>query len=306
MQINKKKHLAKKYVVQRNDLIYGKTNVFTVTDLKIFKLIISKVNSKSLLFDDFYEITKDELKAININQKHLYTTTKDSLKKLASVYVKIETDDMVREVGLIKNDFKMPKYSDKIYISFNDDMKEYLLDIQQNYTKYAIEEISDLKLKHSLKLYEYLKSISFETVEIRIEKLKERLDIESSSYAEFGSFKRSVLVPVLEEINHKTKLQVKFEPIKEGRKIEKLKFFIRREENKTPAPFIQMKQKEDKFTPYIGKQFNYQNEEFKIIRIDKNSIMAEVENILTNEIGTLSAASEYELLDQLDLLISGE
>ena len=44
-------------VVQLNKFIKGDVSPFTVNDLKIFKLIISKVDSKDSLFQDFYEIT---------------------------------------------------------------------------------------------------------------------------------------------------------------------------------------------------------------------------------------------------------
>ena len=48
-------------VVQLNKFIKGDVSPFTVNDLKIFKLIISKVDSKDSLFQDFYIITmKDQ------------------------------------------------------------------------------------------------------------------------------------------------------------------------------------------------------------------------------------------------------
>ena len=40
-------------VVQLNKFIKGDVSPFTVNDLKIFKLIISKVDSKDSLFQDF-------------------------------------------------------------------------------------------------------------------------------------------------------------------------------------------------------------------------------------------------------------
>ena len=42
-------------VVQLNKFIKGDVSPFTVNDLKIFKLIISKVDSKDSLFQDFYD-----------------------------------------------------------------------------------------------------------------------------------------------------------------------------------------------------------------------------------------------------------
>ena len=52
-----KKLLKNRKVVQLNKFIKGDVSAFSVNDLKIFKLIISKVDSKESLFRDFYEIT---------------------------------------------------------------------------------------------------------------------------------------------------------------------------------------------------------------------------------------------------------
>lgn len=62
-----KKLFKNRKVVQLNKFIKGDVSAFSVNDLKIFKLIISKVDSKESLFKDFYEITTDEIKALNIN-----------------------------------------------------------------------------------------------------------------------------------------------------------------------------------------------------------------------------------------------
>lgn len=306
-----KKYISKRYVVQRNELLYGKTNIFTVTDLKIFKLVISKVNSTNLLFEDFYEITTDELKEININEKHLYDTTVSSLKKLANVYMTInETnakgDEIIKEVGLIQNNFEHQRYSGKFIISFHKDMKNYLLDIQQNYTKYPLVDISDLKLKHSLKFYEYMKSISFDSVVIGIDKLKHRLDIPINAYTEFGSFKRSVLVPVLEEINGKTSLSVEFEPVRDGRKITKIKFMIIKRKIEPEISSTKLIKKDDKFAQYLNRKFLYEGEEFQIISINKTNFEAKVENLETAEIGTVEGLNEENLIEKLEFLLNGD
>lgn len=312
MSEKNKKSIAKRYVVQRNELLYGKTNVFSVTDLKIFKLVISKVNSTNLLFDDFYEITTDELKEININEKHLYDTTVSSLKKLANVYMTInETnakgEEVIKEVGLIQNNFEHQRYSGKFIISFHKDMRNYLLDIQQNYTKYPLVDISDLKLKHSLKFYEYMKSISFDSVVISIEKLKHRLDIPLNAYTEFGSFKRSVLVPVMDEINDKTSLTVDFEPVKDGRRVTKIKFIIKKRPIEVEITnSTKLIKKDDRFTPYMNRKFLYEGEEFQIISIDRNKFEVKVENLETNEIGTVEGSGESDLIEKLDMLLASE
>jgi plasmid replication initiation protein len=311
MNHNKKNTLTKRYVVQRNELLHGKTTVFNITDLKIFKLIISKVNSKNILFDDFYEITSDELKALNINPKHLYNLTLTSLKKLANVYMKIDMQDnkgneIIKEIGLIQNNFTFKKYSNKFYISFHQDMKDYLLDIQEKYTRYPLADISNLKLKHSLKFYEYLKSISFNEIVISIEKLKKRLDIDINSYKNYGMFKKKVIEPVIHEINDNTSLNISYEPIKDGRKVTKLKLMIQRDNLIQIKSLPKAQKKYDEFNKYLNVKFIYNDEEFIITEIDKNQYKAQVKNINTDEIGIVTGIDKNELKNKLKALIENE
>ena len=107
------------------------------------------------MFKDFYEITTDEIKALNINEKHLYSETRKTLKRLANIYITFDEGDSIREVGLIRNDFKFEKYTKKILINFNDDMGEYLINLKKNFFMYDLIDIVNFKYKHTLKLYEY-------------------------------------------------------------------------------------------------------------------------------------------------------
>jgi plasmid replication initiation protein len=300
-----KKTLKKKYVIQRNEFIYGNTTVFTINDLKIFKLIISKVNSQNVLFDDFYEISHDELKALDINQKHLYSHTLTSLKKLANVYITIDSIDkngkkIIKEVGLIQNSFRFAKYSSKFHISFHPDMKEYLLDIQAKYTKYPLEEISGFKLKHSLKFYEYMKSISFDEVEISLEKLKKRLDL-NNAYEKFAMFNKKVLTPALEEINTMTSLHIKWEPIKKGKKVIKIKFIKLK---KNALDIVKIINEIHELDRYLKKEFIYNGELFRVISIDKTKHIAKVENINNSDVGNIKALSNDELLEKIEHLVN--
>lgn len=228
-----KKILRNKVVIQKNDFIKGNTSIFSIEDLKIFKLIISKVKSQETLFDEFYEITTDEIKALNINETHLHKVTVNSLKKLANTYVRMEDKDGTpKEVGLIRNEFKFPKYSRKIIIQFNDDMREYLLAIKGNYTKYSLIDIVNFKLKHTLKLYEFLKSVDLNVMKVKVETLKKELDL-TDKYPKFFEFKRRVLEPCIEEINEKTEsLNVSYTLIKEGRDVTIIIFHIQRFDTK--------------------------------------------------------------------------
>lgn len=195
-----KKIFKNRKVVQLNKFIKGDVSAFSVNDLKIFKLIISKVDSKDSLFKDFYEINTDEIKALNINEKHLYSETRKTLKRLANIYITFDEGDTIREVGLIRNDFKFEKYSKKILINFNDDMGEYLVNLKKNFFMYDLIDIVNFRFKHTLKFYEYIKSQSLNVIKLKIETIKDILDLKNK-YNRYTNFKNDVLEVIVEEIN---------------------------------------------------------------------------------------------------------
>ena len=195
-----KKLFKNRKVVQLNKFIKGDVSAFSVNDLKIFKLIISKVDSKDSLFKDFYEITTDEIKALNIKEKHLYSETRKTLKRLANIYITFDEGDSVREVGLIRNDFKFEKYTKKVLINFNNDMGEYLINLKKNFFMYDLIDIVNFKFKHTVKFYEYIKSQSLNVIRLKIETIKEILDLRNK-YSRYTNFRTDVLEIILEEIN---------------------------------------------------------------------------------------------------------
>jgi len=218
-------------VVQLNKLIKGDVSAFSVNDLKIFKLIISKVNSKDTLFKDFYEINTDEIKALNINEKHLYNETKKSLKRLANIYITFDEGNSIREVGLIRNDFKFEKYSKKILINFNDNMGEFIINLKNNFFMYDLIDIVNFKFKHTLKFYEHIKSHSLNVIKLKIDTVKEILDL-NNKYKRYTNFKNDVLEIIVEEINEcSNTLFISYTEEKKGAKVEYIIFHIKRISN---------------------------------------------------------------------------
>lgn len=298
-----KKILKNKVVVQKNDFIRGNTSIFSINDLKIFKLIISKVKSMNeTLFEDYYEITTDEVKALNINETHLHRETVKSLKKLANTYVRMEDENGdEKEVGLIRNEFKFPKYSKKILITFNDDMKEYLLDIKGTYTKYSLIDIVNFKLKHTLKLYEYLKSVSLNVMKIKVENLKRELDL-TDKYPKFFEFKRKVLEPSIEEINEKTEtLNVSYTLVKEGREVTMIIFHIQRFDAKEIVKPDLIEPQHD-YKHLIGEECLYFDKYFTLDDIDLEKNVLFLKEVGSDNYSNIMTSNKEQLEETLKSL----
>lgn len=260
-----KKLFKNRKVVQLNKFIKGDVSAFTVNDLKIFKLIISKVDSKETLFRDFYEITTDEIKALNINEKHLYNETRKSLKRLANIYITFDEGDAIREVGLIRNDFKFEKYTKKILINFNNDMGEYLINLKKNFFMYDLIDIVNFKFKHTIKFYEYIKSQSLNVIKLKIDTIKDILDLQNK-YSRYTNFRTDVLEVILEEINESSNtLYISYTEERIASKVEYIIFHVKRIKNDL---LLEDTAKDNKFVYLIGKECEYLNKFHILEKID--------------------------------------
>jgi len=291
-------------VVQLNRFIKGDVSAFSVNDLKIFKLIISKVDSKESLFKDFYEITTDEIKALNINSKHLYNETRKTLKRLANIYITFDEGDSVREVGLIRNDFKFEKYSKKILINFNDDMGDYLINLKKNFFMYDLIDIVNFKFKHTLKFYEYLKSQSLNVIKLKIETLKEILDL-TDKYKRYTNFKSDVLEVILEEINEcSNTLYVSYSEEKVGPKVKYIIFHIKR--IKSDLVIDAPKTSENKYFNLIGLECEYLNKYQMIDNIDLEHNLIVLKELHTENYTNIVKDSDGGLADTLKKLLGSK
>ena len=298
-----KKLLKNRKVVQLNKFIKGDVSAFSVNDLKIFKLIISKVDSKESLFRDFYEITTDEIKALNINEKHLYSETRKTLKRLANIYITFDEGESIREVGLIRNDFKFEKYTKKVLINFNKDMDEYLINLKKNFFMYDLIDIVNFKFKHTIKFYEYIKSQSLNVIKLKIETIKGILDLKNK-YSRYTNFRTDVLEVILEEINESSNtLYISYTEERVGAKVEYIIFHVKRIKSDL---ILEDNSNRNKYSYLIGKECEYLDKFYVLDNVDtdKNTII--LKEALTNNFTNIVKDNEIGVDETLKALFKTE
>lgn len=222
-------------VVQRNSFIRGDFSNLEIRDMKILKLLVSKVNAIGDKFNDYYSISKDEVKLFQFNERNIHSYIKTSLRRLSSVFIVVKNDEKeeveISLVGKIIYDKKNGIYK----VPLSADLKEYLLDIKKEFTKYNLSNLVYLTRKEQLKLYEYLKSISFEVFVISIDNLKTIMEINKKSFESFFNFHKK-LKETISTINESTDISVKFKIVKENNQSKNVQFTIKRFETKTLIP----------------------------------------------------------------------
>lgn len=275
-------------VVQKNSFIRGDFSFLEVRDIKILKLLVSKVNATNKEFESYYYITKDEVRAFEFNERNLHSYIKTSLRKLGSVFIVVKNDDNeeieISLVGKIIYDKKNGIYK----VPLSSDLKAYLLDIKKEFTKYKLENLVKLKRKEEIKLYEYLKSISFEVFVVSIENLKIIMELKHKSFNSFFNFHKKLKETVL-TISTYTDITVSFTVLKTNNQSKNIQFNVKRFEiAKTSTLTI-----EKLNLKYSNKDIMLNNAIYtlKTVEIQEGYIIASVFNKELNLVGKLKFKS---------------
>lgn len=169
---------------------------------------------------------------IDYNNGKNYADIKATLKKLSDRSMWLDDGNgevLVRWLAKVR----INKRSGKAIIEIDRDLAPYLFDLGQKFTQYQLYNILGMKSAFSVRIYELLKSYSFQKAKtFEIDKLKHLLMVENvKSYEDYSLFRKKVIEKAQEEINSLTDINIYFEPIKKGNKVVKIKFRI---EIKTP------------------------------------------------------------------------
>ena len=240
--------LSKRKVVEHNSLITSIAKM-DKTPLKMFELAVSCINTEEPPKDNIIYLSKAELFTffkVDDNDKH--SRFKQAIAKMqeqAFFEIKEEKNKgfKFRRILPIPT-VEWTDYDDKVMIRFNQDIMPYLIELKQNFTKYALSEIMELNSKYSIILYKWL-SMNYNQYEhysnkggrraeqveayrnpsITVKELREITDT-VNEYKHFPHFENWILKKPLEEINAHTSFNVTYEKVKKGRSIDSIVFHI--------------------------------------------------------------------------------
>lgn len=214
----------KALIVQSNYLIENRPRM-TKDETRLFLTIISIIKKDDIAFKP-YKIPVQEFADLwGIENDSAYTQIKEALVGLNSKVFVIE--------GINPETNKM-KFFSTSYLSsasyeqgqgyaeveISEKFKPFLLEIKEQYTKYILKNIVNLRGIHSIRTYELLKQ--YEALELRsflITEYKKLLAIEDK-YTLNADLKKRVLEPAKEEINSNTDILIDYKINGRGKKAE--------------------------------------------------------------------------------------
>ena len=232
----------KKIVRQHNDFVASPYAVeFTSHEIKLIEYMISDSKNIDKQYMDnkmHKEFIFSATKLSQILNTHISRVVKDAHKLADSITSKKIVEKLLDEDGNLVEFTYIPIISFANYnkgtfkFAFNYYILRYFVDINKNFTEYQLYYLLSMSSTFAIKLYKLL--YQYKNIKLRtftVQELKEQFGV-SAKYLFYGNFKQKVLDPAVIQINLSTDLQVSYNEIKIGRKINKIEFIFKIKSNK--------------------------------------------------------------------------
>lgn len=216
-------------VVKSNNLIQI-PNKLSLLEYKLILVLISGINKDD---DDFKEHSiniKEFMEWSGVKGNGYYDLIRKTAKNLTETSQEIFDGKKYQRFPWLYSAEYSPN-NPNIIIRFHPFLKPYLLKLKDKFTKYLlnnasqIKSVAAIKLYESLKMHEYQKKNDKWSVNFEITKLKETLGL-SEKYSNYTTFKRRVLENSQRELKEKTDIEFSFSELKTGRKITNILFKV--------------------------------------------------------------------------------
>ena len=218
-------------VVKSNELINARMNGFSAAQIRLFEMLIAQLERDQDKFHSQRIYLRDFVEGVGTKHKGEFDRAREVTKSLMSHVIEIWDGDKLRQRNILHSadyDKKKPY----VEIVFHPDLRPYLLQLKERFTTYDVRNILVLKRVYSMRMYQLMKQYLFIGKKtFLVEELKRILGLEGK-YKKYGDFKKYAIQAAQRELREKCDITFDFEEIKKGRKVEFIRFFIRRQEQR--------------------------------------------------------------------------
>lgn len=205
-------------VVKHNFLINAKsTYKYTLNELKLISHLIANILPSD---------TNLEIKKVSIRELNFIVTDSNNYSKIGKELEKLKIKIIKLPNGYEVNWFSCLKYENGfIEYSFDTRLKEFLLNINSNFTSYYLTNVLNLKSAYSIRIFELLfqlKDKGYRT--IFLNDLRECLGV-PDSYSNKDI--RRLIQNVQKDLQLHTTIQFEFKLVKKGKAFHKVEFIIK-------------------------------------------------------------------------------
>lgn len=212
-------------VVYKDNYLIEASYKLTLAEQRLMLYCISKLNPKepqqkqTITIEDFIKQFPD------IKPNNAYKQIKIAIDHLYERSIKVKDPKRTKQFRWIQS----AEYQNEqglAIIEFSNAVMPYLCQLEKQFTNYQLRNISGFKRTYSIRLYELLTQYrSLKSRIISVLDLRIALQL-NDKFEEYKELNRKVIKPSIEEINEKSDLKVAYKPIRKGRSIDSLEFYI--------------------------------------------------------------------------------
>lgn len=232
--------LKTKQVVQHNAIVRARYDM-TVIEKNVIYMLLAQLHDDDPPNKVYYISVKDieRLTGKEIN----YGQFEKSTMRLVTRGYTIKEGDEILQVAVVSS-VRHIKHQGMIAVKFDSDIRPYLFNLKDNFTKYGFFMAMSLQSMYSKRLYEMLSQFKNTGImRISIDELKYRLCIidpqtKKDKYAIWTAFANKVLDKAKGELEQMTDINFTYTAKKRGRKYTDLEFNIKYQQQKVALPEV--------------------------------------------------------------------
>ncbi len=212
---------------------------FTHNDYQVFLHLVSKLGGvdeygkylqPEQLEREHILSAKEFSEVFNTDLSNCYRFLHKACKKLMKTSIILEKPEL-SEVWEI-NVCSTAKYNSKqgtITIQFTDSIMPYLAQVRERFVLYNLKEIANFGSLYTARLYELIQEFKETGWMLKsVGQLREVFAVGENKFKLYGHFKKNTFAHACQEINDNYDMGLRFEELKEGRKIVAVKFFFKK------------------------------------------------------------------------------
>ncbi|PGM97599.1 replication initiation protein [Bacillus cereus] len=245
MSINQDLQIKENNIVSKSNTLIEANSRLNLVEQKILLCLASNIEPNDRDFKTYTFPIRQFHNLLGLSGSTKYTELSKITKELLSKVIEIRAGEELIQVSWLSSAI-YNRNKGTIDMRFDPLLKPFLLEISSKFTSYKLANVVKLKSTYAVRIYELLKQYEdLKERTISLENLRYYLDA-MDVYPNYANFKQRVLKPSQKELEQKTDISFKFEEIKLGRKVQKIRFIIRSQKKKD-TDLVRFEKKLDQF-----------------------------------------------------------
>jgi plasmid replication initiation protein len=207
---------------------------YNLNDYQVFLQLISKIGGANdigkylqpeQLQREHTLTAKEFASQFDLELDGVYTTLRKVAKKLTETSITLEKPELFETWHIALCSQSKYNYKEgSLTVKFTEEIMPYLAQVKQKFVLYNLKEVANFGSLYSTRLYELIQE--FKDTGWLIKSIEQLRDIFAvgKKYALYKDFKLRTFAHAVDEINSQYEIDLKFEEVKEGRKVVAIRF----------------------------------------------------------------------------------